>query len=118
VNPSACALIAQIVPVFLLVFAVRDSTIARAVAEDAKNRTGQVKRQRMRSDLRSGWIAVISLFLVFEFILVLGAAELMAVSTWIVIPMFAVILVYAAIEFWAGAGPSPTANDSTDTSRE
>ena len=112
-SPSTCALLAQIVPVFLLVFAVRGSYLAGASAAEARRRARRLANRRWRQDPRVGWAAIVLLFLLFEFALVLGAAEVVPIPAVVVWPWVALTLIYAAIEFWgAGASEHPSVGDA------
>lgn len=112
-SPGTCALLAQIVPVFLLVFAVRGSYLAGASAAEVQRRARRLANRRWRRDPRLQWGAIVLLFLLFEFALVLGAAEVVALPALVVWPWFALTLTYAAIEFWvAGASGRPSVRDA------
>lgn len=100
-NAETCALIAQILPVFLLVFAVKGSFMTRASSQDVRTRPKRLVGQRWLKDPRLGWAVVVLLFLGFEFFLVLaaaGAIEMSAMVGWL---GFGLALAYAAVEFWA-----------------
>lgn len=108
------ALLAQIVPVFLLIFAVRGSFITGASAEDVKMRARRPKLRHWYRDPRLHWAVLVLLFLGFEFCLVLGAA-----GAWLMPPImmwiwFALTLVYAAIELWAAGTVPDSPIEGTD----
>lgn len=100
-NAETCALLAQILPVFLLAFAVKGSLMTRATSEDARRRPRRLVRHRWLKDPRVEWAGVVVLLIGFEFFLALAAAGVLgmpAVFGWVV---FALALAYAALEFWA-----------------
>lgn len=108
-SPSTCALLAQIVPVFLLVFAVRGSYLSGASAAEAQRRARRLANRRWGRDPRLQWGAIVLLFLLFEFALVLGAAEVVPIPAVVLWPWFGLTLIYAAMEFWVAgvAGDAP-----------
>lgn len=99
-NPQTCALLAQVVPVFLLVFAVQGSQLVRSVQRSQQ----PVKRPgwkgfltRLRSD-RVVWPVIILLFLTGE-AWSIGASD----GSWPMPKMvgyiwFGLVLLYAWIE--------------------
>mgnify|MGYP000909584186 CR=1 FL=1 len=112
-SPTTCALLAQIVPVFLLTFAVRGSFMARASADDVSRRPKRFTRRLRWSDPRLQWGLVVLLFIGFEAFLVLGAAGVFVAPAVVVWPWFGLTLLYAAIEFWA-AGVAAVPSLPTD----
>ena len=105
VKPDAYALIAQIVPVFLLIFAVRGSFLSSASTVDVQRRP---KRGPWYRDPRIRWAILVTLFLAFEFLLVLGAAEVwMMPAMWVWVGLLLASL-YAAIEFWLAGVVTPS----------
>lgn len=111
-TPDTYALVAQIVPVFLLIFAVRGSYLTRASVADVRRRPRRSLNRRWYQDPRTQWALIIILFLIFEFLLVLGAAEFwMMPASWVWIGLF-LTLAYAAMEFWlAGTIAGTTGQD-------
>ena len=110
-TPDTYALVAQIVPVFLLIFAVRGSYLTRASAADVRRRPRRSSDRHWHQDPRTHWALIITLFLAFEFLLILGAAEVwMMPGLWVWIGL-SLTLVYAAIEFWLAGTVIGTTDD-------
>lgn len=105
------ALLAQIVPVFLLIFAVRGSFLTAASVQDVKKRPKRLRRRHWNRDPRLHRGVLVLLFLGFEFCLVLGAAGVWMMPSVLVWICFALTLVYAAVEFWI-AGVVPNGHNS------
>ena len=100
-SPATCTLLAQIVPVFLLTFAVKGSFMTRAASDDVRKRPRRLAKRRWLKDPRAEWGRVVVLFLVLEFWLALasaGVVEMPAIVGWM---GFALTLGFAAVEFWA-----------------
>lgn len=98
---ETCALLAQILPVFLLAFAVKGSLLTRASSEEVRVRPRRLAKHRWLKDPRLEWAVVVVLFIGFEFFLVMAAAGVIgmpAIAGWV---GFALALAYAALEFWA-----------------
>ena len=70
------------------------------IAADVRRRPRCSLNRRWYQDPRTQWALIINLFLIFEFLLVLGAAEFwMMPASWVWIGLF-LTLAFAAMEFW------------------
>lgn len=110
-NPATCGLLAQVVPVFLLVFAVRGSQLVRSVQE-ARQPHKHAGWKRVLTWVRSeriAWLVITFLFLAGEAWAV-GASDgswpmpQAAAYTW-----FGLVLLYAWIEMASLALPGDEA---------
>ncbi|PFG16233.1 hypothetical protein ATK74_0765 [Propionicimonas paludicola] len=81
VGPQTCELLAQIVPVFLLVFAVRGSLTSQMVARMASTQPRRPAGLNWRDNWKLDWAVLVVIFLLFEFALVLGAASILPCLT-------------------------------------
>lgn len=112
-SPSTCALLAQVFPVFLLVFAVRDGQLVRSIQRERlpNGLSGWAHLlSRLRSN-RTAWLLVTGYFLFMEAWLVAasdGAWPMPAYAGYIAL---VILLVYAGIELWAHVLPGDGASD-------
>lgn len=100
-TPSTCALLAQIVPVFFIAFTLRDSYVTSSSRQDVQRRPRRARRWHWLHDPRVEWAMVVVGFIVYEFVLVLGAAEVIALNSILVLVWFALTLLFATVEAWA-----------------
>jgi sterol desaturase/sphingolipid hydroxylase (fatty acid hydroxylase superfamily) len=106
-SPSTCSLLAQIFPVFLLVFAVRDGQIVRTIREE-KPPSGLEGWKRWLSRLRSSrasWVVVTTYFLLMEAWLIAAADGALSMPKYLAYIALVVLLFYAALELWAQVLP-------------
>ncbi|MGC3995165.1 MAG: hypothetical protein QM779_13800 [Propionicimonas sp.] len=115
VTPATCALLAQIVPVFLLTFAVRGSHMARSSADDVRRRPRRSNKRFRWSDPRLQWAFVVLLFIGFEAFLVAAAEGIAVAPAVLVWTWFGLVLLYAGIEFWiSGVAKDPVQSAATN----
>ena len=117
-SETTCALLAQVMPVFLLVFAVRDGRIVESVRRGNRPAIGGGWRgllARLRSD-RTSW-RVITFFMVFmEVGFVAGSDGLFRMPAVLGYSWFVLVLLYAWIEIIAHAHPGGDPRHSDVTS--
>lgn len=111
--PSTCALLAQVVPVFFIAFTLRGSFVTSSSRQDVERRPRRARRRHWLRDPRIEWATVVVGFIVYEFVLVLGAAEVIPLNSILVLGWFALTLLFATIEAWAaGIATRPTCGSS------
>lgn len=99
-DADTCALLAQILPVLLLTFAVRGSFMARASADEVRARPKRLARHRWLKDPRVEWGLVVIIFIVFEFLLALASARVLPMPAVLGWAGFGLALLFAAAELW------------------
>jgi len=115
-SPTTCALLAQVLPVFLLVFAVRDGQLVRSIRREGLAvglRGWRHWLSRLRSN-RVAWVVVTSYFLFMEAWLIAasdGAWPMPNYAGWLAL---IVLLLYAAIELWSRVLPVDVADGNVD----
>lgn len=115
-SPTTCALLAQVLPVFLLVFAVRDGQLVRSIRREGLPiglRGWRHWLSRLRSN-RVAWVVVTSYFLFMEAWLIAasdGAWQMPNYAGWLAL---IVLLLYAAIEVWSHVLPVDVADGNVD----
>lgn len=113
-SPSTCALLAQVLPVFLLVFAVRNGQLVQSIRRETLPMGLDGWRHwlsRLRSN-RVAWVFVTGYFLFMEAWLIAasdGTWPIPAVAGWLAL---GVLLLYTAIELWSHVLPDDTETDS------
>jgi len=115
-SPTTCALLAQVLPVFLLVFAVRDGQLVRSIRREGLSiglRGWRHWLSRLRSN-RVAWVVVTSYFLFMEAWFIAasdGAWSMPKDAGWLAL---VILLLYAAIEVWSHVLPVDVADGSAD----
>lgn len=119
-SPSTCALLAQVFPVFLLVFAVRDGQIVRSIRRE-RLQSGLAGWPHWLSRLRSNraaWVAVTAYFLFMEAWLIAASDGAWPMPIHAGYAALVVLLFYAAIELWAHVLPGDEASSDGATRQE
>lgn len=111
-SPTTCALLAQVLPVFLLVFAVRDGQLARSIRRERLPiglRGWRHSFSRLRSN-RVGWVAATTYFLFMEAWLIAASDGAWPMPNYVGWLALIVLLFYAAIEVWSHVLPVDAAD--------
>lgn len=116
-SQTTCSLLAQVMPVFLLIFTVRDGRIVASVRREEKPARGGGWRgrwARLRSD-RTSW-RVVTFFMIFmEAWFVAASDGLVSMPAIIGYLWFGLVLLYAWIEIVAHTQPDGDPGDPDST---
>jgi len=115
-SPTTCSLLAQVLPVFLLVFAVRDGQLVRSIRREELPtglRGWQHWLPRLRSN-RVAWLLATSYFLLMEAWLIAAADGAWPMPNYVGWLALLVLLLYAAIELWSHVLPVDIADGNVD----
>lgn len=116
-SQTTCALLAQVMPVFLLIFAVRDGRIVASVRREVRPPRGAGWRglwARLRSD-RTSWRVVTFLMILMEAWFVAASDGLVSMPVLFGYLWFGLVLLYAWIEIVAHTHPDGDQSGSDST---
>jgi hypothetical protein len=116
-SQTTCALLAQVMPVFLLIFAVRDGRIVASLRREERPARGGGWRglqARLRAD-RTSWRVVTFLMIFMEAWFVAASDGLVRMPALVGYLWFGLVLLYAWVEIVAHTQPDGDPSDSDST---